>query len=395
MAQAGARFDLIRALLTYPVRSPETIGTLLTPSPGLFDEWNRLASQRRVVALAGVDTHAKLVLLEDGAGNSRYSLPIPGYEPSFRVLSMHVRPSSPLTGDAPNDATALLSAIRDGQLYTAVDAWASPAAFEFTATNRSSTAHQGEFLAIGGPVLLRVRSNAPDGFLTTVWRGSDAIAEKGEREFTLDAGEGAAIYRVTIRDPRRSASPPWLISNPIYVSPPSTPAPIERRVASGTRLSLFDGQSTAGWTKESDRISVSAIEAVQMISGVELRLRYGLSGGSAVGQYSGAAVETAHGVRDYDRVTFTIRAEHPMRLAIQVRAEVPNAPPERWQRSIYIDATETERFVSFDDMRPVGVTHTPRAVPENVRAIMFIVDTTNNKPGASGRIWLKNVRLDK
>ena len=132
-----------------------------------------------------------------------------------------------------------------------------------------------------------------------------------------------------------------------------------------------------------------------MISGVELRLRYGLSGGSAVGQFAGAAVETAHGVRDYDRVAFTIRAEHPMRLAIQVRAEVPNAPPERWQRSIYIDATETDRFVSFDDMRPVGVTHTARAVSENIRAIMFIVDTTNNKPGASGRIWLKNVRLEK
>ena len=132
-----------------------------------------------------------------------------------------------------------------------------------------------------------------------------------------------------------------------------------------------------------------------MVSGMELRLRYGLSGGSAVGQYSGAAVETTRGVRDYDRVAFTIRAEHPMRLSIQVRGEVPNAPPERWQRSIYVDATDSERSVAFDDMRPVGVTHSPRPVPENVRAIMFIVDTTNSKPGVSGRIWLKNVRLEK
>jgi len=46
-------------------------------------------------------------------------------------------------------------------------------------------------------------------------------------------------------------------------------------------------------------------------------------------------------------------------------------------------------------MRPVGVTHTPRATAENIRAIMFIVDTTNSKPGASGRIWLKNVRLER
>jgi hypothetical protein len=46
-------------------------------------------------------------------------------------------------------------------------------------------------------------------------------------------------------------------------------------------------------------------------------------------------------------------------------------------------------------MRPVGVTHTPRAVRNNVRAVMFIVDTTNSKPGASGRIWIKNVRLER
>jgi hypothetical protein len=160
-------------------------------------------------------------------------------------------------------------------------------------------------------------------------------------------------------------------------------------------LSLFDGHSTAGWTRESDSGSLSTVDVVQMIAGMELRLRYGLTGGSPVGQYAGAAVETSHGVADYDRVAFTIRGEHPMRVSIQVRAEVADAPPERWQRSVYIDATANERSVRFDDMRPVGVTHTSRAVPKDIRAVMFIVDTTNSKPGASGRIWIKNVRLER
>jgi hypothetical protein len=160
-------------------------------------------------------------------------------------------------------------------------------------------------------------------------------------------------------------------------------------------LSLFDGHSTAGWARENDVTSVAAIEAVQMVPAMELRLRYGLAGGSVLGQFSGGAVETPHGVGGYDHVAFTIRAEHPMRISIQVRAEVQGAPPERWQRSMFIDATDSNRTVSFDDMRPVGVTHTPRAIPEDVRAIMVIVDTTNSKPGASGRIWLKNVRLEQ
>jgi hypothetical protein len=395
MAQGGAKFALMRALFTYPVRSSETIGRLLTHSPELDEQWNRVLSRGRVVGLAGADAHAKLVLLDDDAGNSRYWLPVPGYEPSLGVSSLHVRPASPLTGDAAVDAAAILKAIRGGQLYIAVNTWASPPAFEFTATNRAGSAREGELLAVGGPVSLRVRSNAPPGFVTTVWRGNEAVAEKAEAQVSVDAPEGAATYRATIRDPDRPSAPAWVISNPIYVQTPAPAAPAERRAAAATRLSLFDGHSTAGWTRESDTISVSAIDAVQMVSGMELRLRYGLSGGSVVGQYSGTAVETPRGVRDYDRVAFTIRAEHPMRLSIQVRAEVPNALPERWQRSIYVDATDSERSVAFDDMRPVGVTHSPHPVPENVRAIMFIVDTTNSKPGASGRIWIKNVRVEK
>jgi hypothetical protein len=389
MAEGGTKFALLRALFTYPVRSSETIGRLLTHSPELDQQWNRVLSRGHVVGLAGADAHAKLVLLDDTAGNSRY------WQPSLGVSSVHVRPSSPLTEDATVDAAAIWKAIRGGQLHTAVDAWALPPLFEFTATNRSGIAREGDLLAIGGPVSLHVRSNAPSGFVTTVWRGTEPVAERAERELTVDAPDGPALYRATIRDPNRPSAPPWVISNPIYVQAPAAAAPVERRVPAATHLSLFDGQSTAGWTRESDTISVSAIDAVQMITGMELRLRYGLSGGSAVGQYSGAAVETTRGVRDYDRIAFTIRAEHPMRVSIQVRAEVPNAPPERWQRSIYVDGTESERSVAFDDMRPVGVTHSPRAIPENVRAIMFIVDTTNSKPGSSGRIWIKNVRVEK
>ena len=169
------------------------------------------------MALAGVDAHAKLVLLDDAAGNSRYSLPVPGYDSSFRVLSIHVRPAAPLTGDAVADAAAVLTAIRSGQLYTAINAWASPPAFEFSATNRSATVHQGEYLSEGGPVALHVRSNAPAGYLTAVWRDGQVVSESDQRDFSVDATAGDAAYGVTIRDPRRPAAPPWLISNPIHV----------------------------------------------------------------------------------------------------------------------------------------------------------------------------------
>lgn len=397
-APGGARFPLIRGVFTYLIRPSETIGTLFTDSPQLNARWGQTLAPKGVVAVAGADAHAKLVLLDDYAGNPRYWLPFPGYQPSLRVLSVHVRPAVPLSGDAAADAALLLQAIRGGQLYTAMDAWASPPAFEFSATNNSGTAHEGDHLADGGPVSLHVRSNAPPGYVTTVWRDNQSLTESDQHELRFDTpSTGDAAYWVAIRDPRRPSSPPWLTSNPIHVgaSAAAQARPPSRGSSSAASLSLFDGRSTAGWTRESDSGSLSTIDTVLMVAGMELRLRYGLTGGSPVGQFAGAAVETSHGVADYDRVAFTIRAEHPMRVSIQVRAEVPNAPPERWQRSIYVDATDNERSVRFDDMRPVGVTHTPRAVPKDIRAVMFIVDTTNSKPGASGRIWIKNVRLER
>ena len=57
--------------------------------------------------------------------------------------------------------------------------------------------------------------------------------------------------------------------------------------------------------------------------------------------------------------------------------------------------TDRQQRVAFDDMTPVGKTrsvHVPRA---GVRNIMVIVDTTNTKPGASGRVWIKRMSLER
>ena len=391
-----SKLQLLRALITYPVRSSETLGALLTDSHALPEHWNTLSARRRVVGTAGVDAHAKLELRALDPGDNRYSLPIPSYESSFRSLSVHVVPESPLNGNAAADAVRVMEAVRNGRLYTVIDAWASPAAFEFTATNAKGMARSGEALAVGGPVSLRVRSNAPAGFLTTVWRGSEPLVrDKAERDFTVDAGEDPAVYRVEIRAQDRPERPPWIISNPIYVRGDETEVTPAVRPAAARQWPLFDGHSTAGWTRENDSTSVAAIDAVQMVNGTELRFRYGLSGGSVVGQYAGAAIEIARGLGAYERLVFTARAEQPMRISVQVRAEFAGAPSKRWQRSVYLDPTESEHTVSFADMDPVGTTDTDRVIPESTRAIMFIVDTTNTMPGASGRIWFKNVRLER
>ena len=81
-----------------------------------------------------------------------------------------------------------------------------------------------------------------------------------------------------------------------------------------------------------------------------------------------------------------------MRLSVQVRADDGS---ERWARSVYLDASDQEHTVFFDDMVPMGQTRTLKPALSSVRSLLFVVDTTNTKPGASGRVWMKRAALEK
>lgn len=390
----GSKWLLLRALLAYPVRPTESIAQLFTDNQPLRATWMNTAATRTVVALAGADAHAKLTLRDTEPGDNSYSMPIPSYESSFASLSVHVVPARSFTGDAAGDAAALLSGLRLGHAYVAIDGWATPAAFTFSATRGEHVAGAGDTVAAGDPLRLQVRSNAPAGWQTSVWKGGERIAERAEPAFELPVSGDPAVYSVEVRKPGLSGQPAWLTSNPIYVRAALGSAAVAVRSDQfADTQSLFDGRTTAGWSWEADAVSQASVDVAPLVAGARVRLRYGLSGGAKMGQYAAAAVDTPRGVDGADAVRFLVRAERPMRISLQVRAEVPGSAPERWQRSVYFDASEAERIVRFDDMHPVGVTHSATPPKGGIRSIMFVVDTTNSLPGSSGRLWLGAVRL--
>jgi len=391
--RAWSRWLLLKTLLAYPVRPVESVAQLLTESAQLRTRWMSLAAEREVVALAGADAHAKLAIRDTEPGDNRFSVPIPSYESSFDSLSVHVTPATPFSGEADRDAAGLIDALRRGRLYLAVDGWATPPSFTFTATAAGVSASHGETLVSPGPLTLHVRSNAPAGYETVVWRGDEAVTRRSESAFDVEVGSGPGVYWVEVLRPNSDGMPAWVTSNPIYVRETAPMPSLAPSVLPSDVRPLFDGSTTAGWSYESDRTSLAVVDVAPLAGGARLRLRYGLSGGTAIGQYAAAAVSTPDGVAGAEGVAFRIRSEAPMRLSVQVRAEVTGSAPERWERSVFVEPTEGDRFVRFDRMTPVGATHATTPPPGSVRSIMFVVDTTNTKPGASGRLWLGNVRL--
>jgi hypothetical protein len=396
--RAASKLRLARALLTYPLRPAESIGGLMASSSLLREHGAALWRRRRVIVTAGVDAHAKLELRDGDPGDNRFSLPLPSYQASFRTLTTRVRLDRRLTGDAAADARLLTTAIRNGALYSVVDAFATPPFFDFTAEHALGTVTQGGEVVGGGPVTLRVRSNAPPTFVTTIYR-DDAVldARAGGGEMAVAAPGGAAVYRVEITAADRSFQPAWLISNPIYVrdgSAGETSATVEPPVLASRFL--YDGTDGGLWSSEADPSSRAALDSVFADGGrSQLLFRFGLAGGAPVHQYAAVVASTQGGVDGFDRITFTARAERPMRISVQLRVSVPGAPDERWHRSVYLDPAERSQTVRFGDMTAIGHTRAPRPPLSEVHSAVFAVELTNTKPGSSGRIWITSAALER
>ncbi len=385
-----ARLHIGEALVDYPFRSPETIARLVPGTDAIY-HWVAQARRRRVVLTAGADAHAKLALMRgDDPGSNRYSLPFPGYEPTFEAMSVHVRLESAFTGDAAADAAALLGAIRRGHLYVSLDGIARPASFSFAATNALGTVHEGDELGLAGPVTLHVTSNAPAGFTTTVWAGTREIARRQAQRFDVIASADPEVYWVDIRSGGREPAL-WLVSNPVYVRAPDEPARPEPATPVVSRP-IFDGRTTSAFTIEHNDTSIGALDLAPLVGGAALRVRYGLASGPQAGQYVALAYDTPNGIAGADALSFTIRAEHPMRISVQLRTRGEGGGG-RWQRSVYVDTFEQPRTVSFADTTPIGAAQPAHPDPSTIRSVLFVVDTTNTKPGASGRIWIRNVEL--
>jgi hypothetical protein len=82
-----------------------------------------------------------------------------------------------------------------------------------------------------------------------------------------------------------------------------------------------------------------------------------------------------------------------LRLDVQLR--VPGPHGDRWHRSVFLDQAERRYTIAFDQMTPVGETQSPRPALDAVRDVMLVVDSVHTRPGSTGRVWVKNIALQR
>ena len=387
-------WSLGRALLTYPIRSTETLVSLLDRPTATMARWDELTQRRQVVAVAGADAHARIGFRSIGEpyGNGG-SLHVPSYEHMFQVFS-NALPHTTFSGDAAADARAVLAAIRSGHVYSTIDGLGGPAVMSFTATSGIATAVAGDVLPLGGPVTLRVDVQAPGAARIELVKDGAILQTAADTMLELEVDAAAAVYRVEIVLPGYPGEPPvpWMVSNPIYVGRDATDTALSdaRPRASQFAVQYGNGPAT-GWAIEASQASLGALDEVPAVGGTQLSLRYALGGTVASGPFAAFVMPAGSALAAYDRLIFTAWANHPMRLSVQLRGSEGEAG-ERWHRSVYLDPTPREITVYFDDLTPRSVTSRPQPTLSDVQSILFVVDTVNTPLGGNGTIWMDDVK---
>ena len=177
--------------------------------------WDELtAAGRRVVAVAGNDSHANIGLsLQDLAGRPLLQLKLDPYERTFRVVRTHAL----VPRGAALDADKLLAALAAGHAYVSFDVLCDATGFRLTATNGAEQKIMGDEIALSAGV--RLRAATPVASRAVLVRNGQPAGERGGTSFEWAVSE-PGVYRVECYLPQLPPPldrKPWIISNPIYV----------------------------------------------------------------------------------------------------------------------------------------------------------------------------------
>ena len=298
----GARRRLLRRCSTIRSVRPKRSRSLIRPGGARARNGPRWPRGGAVVTLAGVDAHATPRPRAPIRATAAFALPLPGYESSFRVLSIHVAPDRPLTGDAAADAAradardsrrpslhrgrrrrdaAVVRVHRDQRTA------APRSEGDELARRRTGDAARPQQRAAG--VHDRSSGTAP----------SVVGADHHEQDFTVQAPAGPGVYWVEIRATGGPRAGPvtWIRSNPIYVRerPSAASAAVDRAPQPTTQRADLRRRLRRRLARRARSDVAGRRRVAPIVGGAELRFRYGLAGGASAGQV--AALAARHAAR--------------------------------------------------------------------------------------------------
>ncbi len=332
---------LWRMPFDYLLRPAAAIATLLDRPVATLGQWDAIERSRSITALAAADAHGSG--RRNGEGRAAKLGVGPNYESSFRTLSNTVVLERPLDGNAASDARLVFDAIRQGSVYSTID-------------------------AIGTGVYLRRR--AADGVFEVA-----SMLPDGARAEPVE-NDGRSRLELLLAGAPGVPAVPWVISN--WSGPrrlaqvPPLPDPVEPGPVT----------LSSQWRVEKDPASSGEVS----LKDGSLSLHYVLAAGRS-SQFVGAAADLAAGQPPFTQLTFNAFAVRPMRVSVQLRF----ADGARWVKSVYLDRAERQVAIRLQDLTSADRSGGIIPDPATATSLLFVVDLVNARPADSGSITIRGL----
>lgn len=384
------RDDGIAALLgvgvRYLFRPEESLALLLRRPVAALARWDAAMRYKATVGLGGSDAHARLATGAEGDGYADgMEVRFPWYEALFRTYGLRVELDRVFSGEAGGDAAQLVTQLKAGRVFTAVDAVARPVQFSFSGVSGDGRrVRMGESIPADAAMVITTTIAAPDDGILRLFRNGEPIVETVGTELVYDvaAKSPPAAYRIEVSLAGGAGEPaiPWIVSNPIYTAGVSAePVPLS---------SLVDGRlfDVGRWRSEHSRDAEITTRTDD--DGFELVYRLGLDSAT----YAAAVYDLESGELTRNAgVEFTGSATQPMRISLQLRQG--GDIDIRWRHSFYLARTPRRIQLRLSEFNPVSPDVPAELSIDNIDGILFVVDTLNLHPRAAGTVRIDGFKI--
>lgn len=193
-------------LMRYYLHPEETISG---PPAEMLEKWDLLSAQRRVVAIGGIDAHAKPVPVFS-------FIKVLPYEYLFKTIRTHIFVREKLSGHTPDDMQLIYDALRSGHCYVGYDLLADATGFSFMAMAMSGQKLLGfmgdemELKQVKEEIAFQV--SCPKISTIRLLKDGKPVKVTESNQLLYTTGE-SGVYRVEVY----YDNTPWIFSNPIYV----------------------------------------------------------------------------------------------------------------------------------------------------------------------------------
>jgi hypothetical protein len=121
-------------------------------------------------------------------------------------------------------------------------------------------------------------------------------------------------------------------------------------------------------------------------AGVTLTYRLGTN----PSPYAALAADLPSEAGAFSHIGFKARASKPTRISTQLRFSADGAI--RWRRPVYLDTGQSSFLLDVSAFRAAD---RPGKMPDTSRAssVLFVIDTTNARPGDEGSFTIQSVEL--